>query len=73
MKLNHWTTWLVVGGIAIDLIDAFTAPGTGQPGKVYGAGGPLSSFSGKLPYSISVGELLIMAGFGAHFFLHKPV
>lgn len=66
MKRGHWATWLILGGIALDLIDAFTAPGAGQPGKVYGAGGPLATFSGKLPYSISVGEVLVIAGVGFH-------
>lgn len=73
MKMAHWATWLVLGGIALDLIDAFTAPGTGKPGKVYGAGAPLASFSGMLPYSISPGEVLVIAGVAAHTFLHKPI
>lgn len=68
MSRMHWATWLILGGLGLDLIDAFTAPSTGQPGKIYGAGGPLATFSGKLPYSISPGELLVMAGVGFHLF-----
>jgi hypothetical protein len=64
MKYSHWASWLIIGGLAMDLIDAVTAPAAGQPGAIYG--GPLASLSGKLPYSISIGELLIAVGVGYH-------
>jgi hypothetical protein len=68
MKMSHWASWLIIGGLVLDIIDAVTAPAAGQPGKVYGSGGPLASLSGKLPYSISIGEGLIAIGVGYHLF-----
>lgn len=68
MKLNHWASWLILGGLALDLVDAFTAPAKGSPGIVYGANSPLASISGMLPYSISLGETMIAAGVAFHLF-----
>ena len=66
MRLNHWASYLIIGGLALDLVDAFTSPAKGSPGIVYGPNSPLASFSGMLPYSISIGELMIAVGVGFH-------
>jgi hypothetical protein len=60
MKMSHWASWLIIGGLALDIIDAVTAPAAGQPGKVYGSGGPLAC--------LSIGEGLIAIGVGYHLF-----
>lgn len=72
MKLNHWASWAIIAGISLDLIDAVTSPGAGQPGKVYGPGSPLATISSSLPYSISFGELLIALGVGYHLVKGQP-
>lgn len=66
MRMGHWASWLIIGGLSLDLIDAFTSPAKGSPGIIYGANSPLAQFSGSLPYSISIGELLIAVGVGYH-------
>ena len=71
MSIKHWASWLILGGLALDLVDAFTSPGKGQPGIVYGASSPLASISAQLPYSISIGETLIAVGVIVHLMKHE--
>ena len=71
MSIKHWASWLIIGGLSLDLVDAFTSPGIGQPGIVYGPNSPLASLSGMLPYSISIGETLIAVGVAVHLFKHQ--
>lgn len=57
-----WMHWLVVGGLAVDLIDAFTAKAGAGGGIFYGPTGFLFALDGKLPGGLHPGEAVAMIG-----------
>lgn len=68
----HWSSWLIVGGLAIDLVDAFTTPAGAAGGVFYGSTGFLAGIDAMIP-SIHVGEAVAMAGVAIHLFKKQPV
>ncbi len=70
--MKHWPSWLIIGGLGLDLIDAFTTKAGATGGAVYGPGGFLASIDGKIP-SIHVGELAAMVGVAFHLLKKQPV
>ena len=61
---KHWYFWMIVGGLGIDLIDAFTTKtGANPPGGLfYGGSGFLSSLNLNLPGQLTPGEVIAMVG-----------
>jgi len=56
--------WMLIGGVAVDVIDALTNTGGLAPaGKIYGPGGPLNFLYEKTPAGLTPG--LAVAGIGA--------
>jgi hypothetical protein len=59
---NHWSVYLVVGGLALDVLDALTTKAGSDGGLVYGTGGFLRSVNQKLPGVMNLGEVLATVG-----------
>ncbi len=59
--MEKWGKWMVVGGLAADVIDAFTTQ-KGGGGMLYGTGGVLSSFNTALPGGLKPGEMVAVVG-----------
>jgi hypothetical protein len=69
--LKHWSSWLIVGGLGLDLIDAFTTKAGATGGAIYGPGGFLNSIDSQIP-SIHIGEIAAMVGVAVHLASHQP-
>ena len=65
---KRWEMWLILGGLGINLIDAFTTPAGGSGGTFYGPSGILASTNTMLPGNLKLGELMAMVGAGALLF-----
>jgi hypothetical protein len=62
---KKWALWLVIGGLGVDLVDAFTTKSGSSGGFLYGPTGVLKGMSyGKL----TIGEIAAMVGAAILFF-----
>lgn len=66
-----WSHWLVIGGLAVDLVDAFTTKSGTAGGVFYGPNGYLAQFNTSLPGGLHPGELAAMVGAGFMFMHHR--
>lgn len=60
--MKHWSYWMIVGGLAIDLIDTFTAPAGQTGGVFYGPTGFLKTVNASIPAKLNTGETIAMVG-----------
>lgn len=74
----HWSSWLIIGGLGLDLIDALTSSAGSTGGIVYGTSGFLNALdTSSLPLigansSIHIGEVLAMVGVAIHLVQRQP-
>lgn len=59
---HHWSFWLIVGGLSMDLIDMVTTPSGQTGGVIYGPTGILASVNNSVPGAVNTGELIAMVG-----------
>jgi len=57
-----WSVWLVVGGLAVDLIDVLTTRQGDAGGFFYGPSGMLAGLNRMLPTGLRPGEAAAMVG-----------
>lgn len=62
---KHWALWLIIGGLAVDLVDVVTTKPGANGGVLYGDAGALKGITyGKL----TAGEMAAMIGAAFLFF-----
>lgn len=64
---HHWAFWMIVGGLAIDIVDAFTAPAGQTGGVFYGSTGFLKTVNASIPGHLNTGEVIAAIGAGLMF------
>lgn len=69
--MKHWSFFLIVGGLGLDVLDTFTTRKGSDGGVIYGTGGLLAGLNNKLPGAINIGELLAIVGVASMIFKHK--
>lgn len=64
---HHWAFWMIVGGLAIDLVDTLTSPAGQSGGVFYGSTGFLKTVNASIPGKFNTGEAIAIVGAGIMF------
>ncbi len=60
--LKHWSFWFIIGGLGMDVLDAFTTQPGANGGVLFGPNGPLASINASIPGSLNLGEAIATVG-----------
>jgi hypothetical protein len=60
--MKKYAVFITLGGLAVELIDAFTTKSGGTGGMFYGSGGYLASVNAKLPMGLHAGVAIASLG-----------